>query len=199
MKICATCNQLLPVSEFQKDSQKTDGLRSYCRNCRRIRSRQYVDGWAIQRQTTNPPEQKRCSICDTVKPISEFVRDCCRPDGFHVWCKPCRREKDTKYRAVHKERYPGRDQARHRRKWMISKYNMSPDEFLRLLSQQNGLCAICKKKPPSKDGPNAWNVDHDHSTGHVRGVLCGNCNRGIGLFKDNPYTCKSAAEYLSKR
>lgn len=46
---------------------------------------------------------------------------------------------------------------------------------------------------PAKNG---WNIDHDHDTDLVRGILCTACNIGIGLFKDSPYTLLSAVNYL---
>lgn len=71
-------------------------------------------------------------------------------------------------------------------------------EWLRDLHQlQEGCCGICST-PISLDrnAQNPANVDHDASTGKVRQLLCGNCNRGIGLFFDNPEYLRMAADYL---
>ncbi len=54
---------------------------------------------------------------------------------------------------------------------------------------QNGLCAMCR------DGP-AAHVDHDHVSGQVRGLLCFNCNAGLGLFKDRTVVLAAAITYL---
>jgi hypothetical protein len=59
-----------------------------------------------------------------------------------------------------------------------------------MLSEQGGLCAICKAAP-------AVHVDHDHATGQVRALLCFNCNGGLGQFKDDPDVLRAAAEYVS--
>lgn len=70
-------------------------------------------------------------------------------------------------------------------------------EWLRDMHEyQEGCCAICSV-PISLDrgSSNPANVDHDESTGKVRQLLCGNCNRGIGLFFHNPDLLKAAAEY----
>jgi|SRR5882672_5089611 len=61
-------------------------------------------------------------------------------------------------------------------------------ELLRLFP----VCAICGKPPGSK----ALDIDHDHSTGVVRGLLCNNCNRGLGRLKDSPSLLREAALYL---
>jgi proteasome beta subunit len=58
-----------------------------------------------------------------------------------------------------------------------------------LLDRQHGVCAICRS-------PRAEQVDHDHLTGHVRGVLCFNCNAALGLFKDRPDVLRRAAHYV---
>jgi len=63
-----------------------------------------------------------------------------------------------------------------------------------MLTQQNGMCAICGGSPqPGR----RLHVDHNHDeNGKIRGLLCGNCNRGIGLFKDNPVNLTAAAKYI---
>ena len=66
-------------------------------------------------------------------------------------------------------------------------------------SQQGGVCAICKKPEKSKwntEQPMLLAVDHDHETGRVRGLLCNNCNTGLGKFMDDPDLLSSAIEYL---
>lgn len=64
-------------------------------------------------------------------------------------------------------------------------------EIRRLEWQQGGRCAICRETPTR-----ALFKDHDHSTGALRGLLCGGCNAGIGLLKDRPERCEAAATYL---
>lgn len=66
-----------------------------------------------------------------------------------------------------------------------------------MLSQQGGVCAICGSGPDGQ-GPSGQtlNVDHDHATGKVRGLLCRTCNRGIGLFYDDADRVMAAAAYL---
>lgn len=58
-----------------------------------------------------------------------------------------------------------------------------------MLIEQDGLCAVCYEKP-------ATSVDHDHKTGQVRGLLCRNCNTGLGMFGDNPELMLAASAYI---
>lgn len=79
---------------------------------------------------------------------------------------------------------------------MKYRYGVIYDDYLIMLEEQDQSCAICYTVfDPSSRGTSAC-VDHCHSTGKVRGILCGTCNTGIGLLKDNPDILKSAAEYL---
>lgn len=82
-------------------------------------------------------------------------------------------------------------------RWRILKhYGLSIEKYEEMLAKQNNCCAICKTTEPGGNSTGKWNIDHDHKTGKVRGLLCGACNRGIGMFKDNPDLLESARNYL---
>jgi hypothetical protein len=76
------------------------------------------------------------------------------------------------------------------------KYNLEPEHKQALLDKQNGCCAICGYKFGQKKGD--IKVDHCHTKGHVRGLLCDLCNRGLGYFKDNTNSFKNAIKYLQE-
>jgi hypothetical protein len=79
------------------------------------------------------------------------------------------------------------------RKWRLKKYyNLSLDDYERMLKRQNGLCIICKKD----NGNRPLVVDHSHSLNKVRGLLCDKCNRAIGAFDDDPIVLQNAVLYL---
>ncbi len=75
---------------------------------------------------------------------------------------------------------------------------LNPSEYNDLHAQQKGTCAIChKQETRTKKGKVvALAVDHCHITGKIRGLLCGECNTGLGKFKDNPFLLKAALKYL---
>lgn len=77
-------------------------------------------------------------------------------------------------------------------------YNISYPDVLTMLESQDNLCAICEEVgfEMRTDVRSTLNVDHCHSTGNVRGLLCHNCNRALGLFKDSVNRLKTAIEYL---
>ena len=77
-------------------------------------------------------------------------------------------------------------------------YGISLDEYNRMLEKQEHRCQICGSEGFSmhKNGTMLLVVDHDHTTGHVRGLLCHNCNRALGLLQDNIQVIQKALEYL---
>ena len=99
------------------------------------------------------------------------------------------------YYAAHLEEQRARARARYvanperSRADNLRKYSLTPEGYVALVSAQGGRCAICRR-------PSGLDVDHDHTSGKVRGLLCGSCNRGIGLFKDDPERLSSAIAYL---
>lgn len=73
-------------------------------------------------------------------------------------------------------------------------YSISKEDFDKLKHEQNNCCAICGKSPTRSE----LDIDHCHITGAVRGLLCNNCNRGIGHLQDSLDILKNALTYLSK-
>jgi hypothetical protein len=76
-----------------------------------------------------------------------------------------------------------------RRYHLLTKYGIDVFEVEELVKDQRGLCAICMEREPNQ-------VDHDHATRFVRGVLCGRCNAGLGQLKEDPEVIRRAIAYL---
>jgi Recombination endonuclease VII len=84
-----------------------------------------------------------------------------------------------------------------RRRSRLKAYGLSQEDYDRLLAEQDGKCAICRNDKINGFGSRLA-VDHDAETGKVRGILCGNCNRGIGALKHDVKILRAAIEYLEK-
>lgn len=97
------------------------------------------------------------------------------------------------WRADHLDAVRGRQRAALRQKL----YNVTEEQVQHMLRQQGSACAICGTKTSGRKSH--WCVDHDHAMGAVRGLLCRNCNVGLGNFQDNPATLRRAADYLTNR
>lgn len=82
-----------------------------------------------------------------------------------------------------------------REKHRVENFGITMEQYRAMSEAQKDVCAICGK--PNHSG---WMlaVDHDHKTGKVRGLLCSNCNRGIGLFKDSSAFLRKAMNYLER-
>lgn len=184
-KVCRECKIERPISDFGKRSRETDGFYNHCKFCLRN---------AIERRRVEFSSQnvsKGCKTCGEIKALSEFGKRHDNPDGYEPHCRECtNRKKRATYR---KNAANGNARTYHFRR----KYGITPADYDTLLQKQNGLCAICgKTNSKAKWHPLA--VDHCHETGKIRGLLCHNCNHGLGCFQDNAVLLTKALDYLKE-
>ena len=140
---------------------------------------------------------KICTVCEIPKTIDCFYKRTASPDGYATQCKTC----DNKKRSAWKKANPEANQKSNRNNQLLKRYGITFDEYESMLDAQGGKCGICGTKENysghtgyRKDW--SWSVDHCHKTGKVRGLLCNNSNRALGLFKDEVNTLKSAISWL---
>lgn len=112
-----------------------------------------------------PAGERKCPDCGSNKRLTDF------PGGYGTYCKPCHNERGRETR----QRLYGGSRHYHLR----AKYGIGAAEVQALIDEQSGICPICLKRA-------ATQVDHDHQTGLVRGVLCLYCNAALGAFHDDP-------------
>jgi hypothetical protein len=125
---------------------------------------------------------KRCPDCGQTKALEEFPRNKNSKDGRHAYCKPCH---NARGKETYQRLYGG---TRHYH--LKRRYGIGVEDVDRMVAEQGGLCAICGRADPE-------HVDHDHVSGDVRGILCFNCNGGLGQFKDDIDALLAAATYLA--
>ena len=93
-----------------------------------------------------------------------------------------------------------RDPDKYKHKALKKQYNIGLDEYMIMLESQKGVCSICNKEEsainPHTKQPRDLAVDHCHSTGKVRGLLCSKCNTALGSFKDDISLLEAAIVYL---
>lgn len=121
-----------------------------------------------------------CKDCKETKPRDEF------PKSATTYCRKCLTIR-TKSAPNFRENV--------RKAQLKKQYGITPSEYDQMELEQNGLCGICKRQEyaPNKK---ILSVDHNHTTGQVRGLLCHNCNTGLGKFMDDQELLKSAIQYL---
>jgi hypothetical protein len=112
------------------------------------------------------PTQTLCGRCRK-RPLVRTAR------GHATWCASCRR-------------------------WygLEKKYGITKKQYKSLLKKQNKVCAICKQPETRTTVTKNLSVDHDHSSGEIRGLLCYACNHALGLLKEDPVLLQAALKYL---
>lgn len=167
---------------------------------------------------------KQCLRCKRVKPLDQFHKQAQAKDGRQVYCSSCGIEKGAEWRALNRDRQRATERARYaadpekarerqrkyrerhgerlkpawketRRIATLASYGLTLDDYAEMLDGQDNRCALCKSDDPTH-WSNQFQVDHDHETGRVRGLLCASCNGGLGLFKDDPILLAEAIDYL---
>lgn len=86
------------------------------------------------------------------------------------------------------------------KKFIVRRYGITHDEYYEMLNQQNGVCKICGSEDNNSErcSSNKLFIDHCHSTGKVRGLLCHKCNQALGYFNDDTDRLQKAIEYLNQ-
>ncbi len=120
----------------------------------------------------NSKGERLCKGCNEYRSKENYYRD------FSTYCKLCSNNKTGTYiKTVHR----------------YSKYGIEKADYDSFLGKQHNSCAICKEEFSEDRKPR---IDHDHVTGEVRGLLCHNCNTGLGHFKDDINFLKATIKYL---
>lgn len=124
-----------------------------------------------------------CPVCGE-KDIAKFYVD----KNGHRSTKVC----SECHKVQCKERWHARTET-DRQASRAYKYGITPEKFLEMLAEQDGKCKICGIEPTTQRG---LHVDHCHTTGVVRGLLCHGCNVALGSMRDDPEILLKAVEYL---
>lgn len=126
---------------------------------------------------------RACARCGEHKSPSAFHRQTGGRDGLHSQCRSCRKEYNRNHYSSH-----GRD------KHLRDTYGITAQQYAEMLAKQRGVCAICGGNETVAGRPLV--VDHCHSSGAIRGLLCDPCNKSLGGFRDNTSVLASAILYL---
>lgn len=171
MKRCSTCKKRKTADEFTKDNRRADGLGARCKACMKAYGKKHrkVNAAAIRAKDAEYREANREAIRERGR--ARYAAD---PKAIIA--------ANAKWRKENAET--------HKNGRLMYEYGITLAEYEAMLKKQKGKCAICPKKLTKP------HVDHDHKTGRVRGLLCRECNCGIGLFGDDPERLIAAAGYL---
>lgn len=180
IRVCSKCKFDKPLADFDKNKSGYLEHDSECRECKRRRGELYRRDKGIRPQRKVPilidelgnPTHRECSRCKKMLSLNQFNKHGGGTAylGIHPYCKTCSAERE-----------------------LIRKYGLTLEDKARMYQKQNSSCAICQEPTNLKDIV----VDHCHTTGIVRGLLCNHCNKALGLLKDKIELCMNMASYLS--
>lgn len=147
---------------------------------------------------------KICSKCGNERPLDRFSKDRSTKDGLRSYCKDCGSRYWLAHANKNRAKLNAAQRARNaanpekirlivRRSHFKTVYGVSLETLEKMKIAQEGKCAICKE-----DFKGQINLDHCHTTGKIRGLLCTRCNTGLGQFQDSVLCLISASQYLQK-
>lgn len=192
MKKCKKCLQERELSEFSKSSKHAGGLHPYCKECRaeyhrirmsdpekleqhRARGRAYYAD-PVNRERQAKLTKERLSNPDAKARAREAVRRCYERD----MADPAKRK--------------ARSDAK-----VLRRRGITAEQRDALFAEQEHRCAICGTDNPAGSGNRRWHIDHCHTTGRVRGILCGNCNNALGFIGERSEAAEAMIEYIRDR
>lgn len=185
-QICSYCKVQNPECGFTKSNPYS------CYDCARKRKSEKV---FIETGKRPKPRKlwvdglKVCNLCGVPKANGEY------PSLTNSWCISCIQDKmKARIGLRDKPKNPRPRSTRDKQNAHLRReYGITVEEKEKMLSAQQGKCAICSTAEP---GGRGWVVDHCHTLLKVRGVLCEACNKMLGFAKDHPSTMLSAFRYL---
>jgi Autographiviridae endonuclease VII len=131
-------------------------------------------------------------ICNQWKYLSEFSKSVATFDKKQTRCKACQHDYHLLNWSKNKEKQYNN--------YLFRTYRLSRQQYEIMLEKQKNKCAICQNGETRlhKGRDTRLAVDHNHHTGHVRGLLCAKCNAAMGFINDNIQLAKAVVEYLEK-
>lgn len=152
---------------------------------------------------------KKCSGCGLKKDYNNFYKQSRSKDGLCNFCKSCALEYSQKWHKDNLEHdreysrnYHKNNRDKDNDKRLKYRFGITLEDYNKMSLQQDGVCVICKKPETSIERKTGviknLCVDHDHKTNKVRALLCGKCNKALGLLNDDIFLLKNSILYLEK-
>lgn len=205
-KICSRCDENLPATTlfFYKQNGGKYGLSSWCKKCKLDYNKQIrIENINKNRNKVfDDSQSKICTRCNDELPRTPdyFNIEGQQNDGLSYRCKKCSKEYGRAYNKtpIMRKYYKSEKSRSIRKKCHYKRsFGISVDYLSKLLKAQGYGCAICGTDTPGGRWQ-SFNLDHDHQTREVRGLLCLKCNRLLGLIEDDPRILKKAISYLER-
>jgi hypothetical protein len=186
-KVCPTCKQTKSIDNFGLHRSTKDGHRYQCKLC----NASYDTD--LRKAKDPEKERDRCNRKSKTYKQKHWPKVYAKTREW-VLANPDK-VRDNIERFKSKPTYDEDKKRQHLRYY----YDLTLEEYNEMLEKQQYCCSICKSTTPSgRKDVTAFFVDHKHSTGFIRGLLCQKCNFGLGYFQDNIDLLREAIIYLQK-
>lgn len=204
-RTCYRCNHVKPLESFAKRRVTDDGYTHLCLDCKRQRAKALRLA-RIERGATPPLEldlslPRECTRCRVPKSLEQFPKNKKCLGGRTRTCRECTNTTSRDWLRDVGSKNPDFIKRRQRSQELdrAKRYGLSVEQIEQMYADCGGLCEVCKE-PPSMFGGAANNlhIDHCHSTGKVRGMLCARCNLTLGRVFDSPSLLRALAAYLER-
>lgn len=224
IKICIKCKVAKPLTAFYAHKETKKGIRRTCIECTSAEYQEMKRekaALALDLQSV-----KACSKCKVVQPYIEFFSNPTTKTGRGSQCKTCmhasyvkNKEEKSEYNKLWRAANSAQI-AENKKQWMIDnkeyaaaqnrerrtknpsawkdgnlrRYGLTWSTYLDMLEKQGGVCAICDI--PATECTKGLYVDHNHTTGEVRALLCLHCNSALGYVRESLDVTLSLAKYI---
>jgi ribosomal protein S27AE len=194
LKKCNKCGEEKPLADFHKHKNAPDGLRYSCKQCGNVRLAEYRKNNAAKYNAMMKKYRQK-----NRGRIREFEQTPARKEYMRKWRqKPEIKERTAARQRKYRDKNREKAALIQRKSVLKNVYGVSLDWYDSKLKEQDSGCAICGSLTPQRVGTKHFSVDHNHSTGENRGLLCVKCNTLIGYANENPNILKSAIAYIEK-
>lgn len=186
IKLCSICDRKRPTDAFIPNKYTADGLQAQCFECEQTKRLLKKQG------------KKICFLCKEIKYLNEF-KQAGTSSRISKYCTDCKdnvlpeRNKLIKKDTGNKHYQENKERIREAAVWqrLVIRYGVTQEMFEDMMTEQDGRCSICNELP----NKNRLHVDHNHTTGEVRGLLCTVCNTRLGILEIKEWVDK-AYNYL---
>jgi len=208
LKKCWRCGRELPSDKFSKDKTRSDGLTAVCKQCNRIPKRKPTPYTEKKRQ--RQLEYRNRNKDKINKRNRERYRESEETkQKMLAYGKKWRdtypekeSERHKRYRTKNREALLAREKQRRdndkryvRNQFLKNKYGITIEEFETMMEQQDHKCFICGKPL----GEKRYGVDHNHTTGKIRAILCVTCNSALGMVDDDTSILEAMINYVKNK
>lgn len=194
LKKCNKCDELKPLTEFHKHKKSPDGVRYHCKKCGNLIVAEYQKKYSKKYLLTL--KKWRSKNKDRLKKQAQSPE---RKKYLKKWRQnPEVKKKAAAYQRKQRSKNKEQHALIQRKSALKSLYGVTLEWYDEKLREQGMCCAICGADTPRRKNTKNFSVDHDHSTGITRGLLCTKCNALIGYANESPDILTSAIEYIKK-